>query len=170
MSALLTLDLYSPWLSFIQLWKILENILRRGRCRWCTEVVTTPPTCPLTPTSRPGTSPPPATSRPTCSGWWRTPRCTWSTSGGSLTTRLSRRSTRTSLIPCPPPSPATSASTSTLRLNINRKHRITMRIYVYTILQISDLKTVWRDEAECGGQSTYHCNRDREERFPLRRG
>ena len=45
-----------------------------------------------------------------------------------------------------------------------------MRIYVYTLLQISDLKRVWEDEAECGGQSTYHCNRDREERFPLRRG
>ena len=45
-----------------------------------------------------------------------------------------------------------------------------MRIYVYTILQISDLKRVWGDEAECGVQHTWHCNRDREEWFPLRRG
>ena len=36
--------------------------------------------------------------------------------------------------------------------------------------QISDLKRVWEDDAECVSRYTYHCNRDREEKYPLRKG
>ena len=36
--------------------------------------------------------------------------------------------------------------------------------------QVSNLRRVWAEDAECGERFTYHCNRDKEERYPLRTG